>query len=179
MIFIYLLNIIIYFSIQLLKLKYTSSFFKKEERLFNPFEIIFYTQLPIEILKIIVGPLVILQDGYENKYYNIAIILTSLANLFDFLLMKFTFKISKKYNFSTTFFDIKINKNQLIKCALFFYFLFLICLLILAASSFGILNWIKHPREGYQFHRQGAGFFWVISIIVLEIAVFSYYFFLQ
>jgi hypothetical protein len=64
----------------------------------------------------------------------------------------------------------------MISTSLVFYFLFFLSFFLLSSSSFGFLNWIKDPRTGYQFHRVGAGQFWVFAISFLSIsfAIFAF-----
>lgn len=170
MLILYLINLLAYFYIQILKLRYLSKFFKKEDRFFNPFNIVFISQLPIDVLRVVVGPIFILENGVSNKYYNVAIFCSTLSFFVDYLLLKSTFFVSKKYTFVTTSFDFSIKKNRIKISAVFFYVLFFTCLFLLASSSFGFINWLLNPREGYQFHRSGAGFLWVLAISFLSVS---------
>jgi hypothetical protein len=52
--------------------------------------------------------------------------------------------------------------------SILFYCFFLICFIVVSFSSFGIINWIIDPRQGYQFHRTGYGVFYAFSYLFLS-----------
>ena len=171
MIYLFVFNVLLYFFIQVLNVRYISSFFNSETfGKFNPFILIFIFKLPVEIFKVVIGPPLLLEDGVENIYYNIAIFYSTLGLFSEFLLLKFAFFISSKYTIKLGLFNIFPRKNKMIIASFLFYILFFISFYILSSASFGFINWIKDPRTGYQFHRVGLGPFWVFSITFLSIS---------
>lgn len=176
--FIFVINIFLYFYLQFVKLSYISSYFK--DRKFsgiNPFIILFLFKLPIDLFKVVIGPPFILENGIDNIYYNIAILITSLSIFIEYLLLRFTFLISNKYTFNSNTLNIKTRYSRMIYASIVFYFLFFLSFYMLTSSSFGFFNWLKDPRTGYQLHRVGAGQFWVFSISFLSVsfAIFTLY----
>ena len=171
MIYLFVFNVLLYFFIQVLNVRYISSFFKSETfGKFNPFIIIFIFKLPVEIFKVVIGPPLLLEDGVDNIYYNIAIFYSTLGLLVEFLLLKFAFFISSKYTLKLESFNIFPRNDKMIVASIMFYILFFISFYILSSTSFGFINWINDPRTGYQLHRVGVGPFWVFSITFLSIS---------
>lgn len=168
---LYLFNISLYFFVQLLKLRFLSNFFKHNTFAnTNPFIILFIVKLPVDLFKVVIGPLFILEDGVENLYYNISILYTTLNISIDFILLLFAFAISKKYSFRISNLNVRTKYSRMMLASTVFYFLFLISFVLLANNSFGVLNWIRAPRTGYQLHRTGAGQYWVFAISFLSIS---------
>lgn len=169
--FLFLINIFIYFYLQFLKISYLTSYFKNRKFAgTNPFIILFIFKLPVDIFKVVIGPPFILESGIDNIYYNIAILVTSLSLLVEYLLLRFAFLISNKYTFNSYSLKIKTRYSRMIYASIAFYFLFFLSFFLLSSSSFGFLNWIKDPRTGYQLHRMGAGQFWVFAISFLSVS---------
>ncbi|MBK0371267.1 O-antigen polymerase [Flavobacterium agrisoli] len=169
--FLFVINIFIYFYLQFIKLRYLSSYFKNRKFAgTNPFIILFIFKLPVDIFKVVIGPPFILESGIDNIYYNIAILITSVSLLVDYLLLRFAFLVSNKYTFTSYNLNIKTRYSKMIYASIVFYFLFFLSFFLLSSSSFGFLNWIKDPRTGYQLHRMGAGQFWVFAISFLSVS---------
>lgn len=168
---LFFLNIFLYFFIQIIKLRFLSNFFKQNAFAnINPFIILFIVKLPVDLFKIVVGPIFLLDDGIGNVFYNISILFTTLSISIDFILLRFAFLISKKYNFIIRGLNVRTTYSRMLIASIIFYFLFLLCFFLLANHSFGILNWVRAPRTGYQLHRTGAGQYWVFAISFLSIS---------
>lgn len=176
--FIFIINIFVYFFLQIVKLSYISSYFKNRKFSgINPFIILFLFKLPVDLFKVVIGPPFLLENGIENIYYNIAIAITSLSIFVEYLLLRFAFLISNKYTFNSYSLNIKTRYSKMIHASIVFYFLFFLSFYMLTSSSFGFFNWLKDPRTGYQLHRVGAGQFWVFSISFLSVSftIFTLY----
>jgi oligosaccharide repeat unit polymerase len=175
--FLFIINIFIYFYLQFVKLSYISSYFKNRKfSRTNPFIILFLFKLPVDLFKVVIGPPFILENGIENVYYNLAILITSLSIFVEYLLLRFAFLISNKYTFNSYNLNIKTKYSRMIYASIIFYFLYFLCFYLLSSSSFGFINWLKDPRTGYQLHRVGAGQFWVFAISFLSVsfAIFAF-----
>jgi hypothetical protein len=136
----------------------------------NPFLIVFLLQLPVEISRIIVGPYVLLDKGIFDLYFNIAVSMTSLTLLCDFIILYLSWKISSRIKLISETLNYKIRPTKMLLAGIFFYVLFFIFLLLLSSHSFGFINWIMNPRIGYQLHRTGAGQYWVFAISTLSVS---------
>jgi hypothetical protein len=170
---LYSLNLAFYFALYFYKLKFLSSFF--ENTFLNPVWISFLFVLPVEVFKVLLGPAYVLEEGLFDTYFNYAILMTNISNSINFLIMYFAFKISSFNQLKISFFsEMKLGIHSAVKISMFFYILYILFFVLLSQHSFGFVNWIKNPREGYQFHRVGAGGFWVIAISCLSVSFFTY-----
>lgn len=165
-----LLNFIVYLFLSFYKIQYISKTFFKQAGIINPFVIFFLAQFPFDLLKLYIGPFFILENFFSNKYYNTALFINNIGIFSDTILFLISIRLSKKYNIKLNIFNFKTLTQRMIFASILFYFLFLIFFLFLSSHSFGVINWIKSPREGYQLHRTGAGQFWVFAISCLSIS---------
>lgn len=170
MLLAYIINIICYYFVQILKLKYLSSFFRKKDNLINPLVIVFLSQLPVDVFKVVIGPSFLLDGGVTDIYYNLAIVYTTLGLLADYVLLRVVFMISNRYHILIPTFNFRVRLQRMKFAAILFYGMFLVSFVLLASSSFGVVNWIRDPRAGYQFHRMGAGQFWLFAISFLSVS---------
>lgn len=167
--FLYVLNLIFYFALYLYKLRFLSKFFKN--RFLNPVWIPFIFLLPVEIFKVLLGPAYILEEGLFDYYFNYAILMSNLAGCINFFLIYLAFKLSNLYELKTNLSSGKgLNNNSVLKISIIFYLLYILFFILLSQHSFSFFNWIKNPREGYQFHRVGAGGLWTIAISCLSVS---------
>lgn len=174
--FLYVLNLGFYFTLYLYKLRFLSQFFKN--RFLNPVWIPFIFLLPVEIFKVLLGPAYILEDGLFDYYFNYAVLMSNLAGVINFFLIYIAFRLSNIFELKINFFSgKKLGKKSEIQISIFFYLLYLIFFILLSQHSFSFINWIKNPREGYQFHRAGAGGLWTIAISCLSLSfcIFTIY----
>ncbi|OAQ38791.1 hypothetical protein A5893_12135 [Pedobacter psychrophilus] len=142
----------------------------ENKNIFNPFVLLFLVQLPIEISKFIIGPWILLDEGILDKFYNFAILMQNLGLFAELILLLFAARIAKKYTLASSLLNSPINPVKMLRVAFAFYLFFLIFFILLSSHSFGIVNWIKNPRQGYQYYREGVGFLWVFSISCLSIS---------
>jgi len=114
--------------------------------------------------------MLLLDNVTTNVYYNYALFVTNIAACADLLLLFIASIISKRYKFILPGFSFPIYYRKMRYASFFFYSLYVIFFILLSANSFGILNWILSPREGYQLHRVGAGQYWVFAISCLSVS---------
>lgn len=169
MLFAFICNLLFYLLINIYRVRYLSKFFLNKG-FFNPLVVVFIIQLPMEISKIFIGPVLLLDNGVSNAYYNYALFVTNIAACADLLLLLIASIISKRYKFILPGFSFPISYWKMRYASFFFYLLYVVCFILLSASSFGVLNWILSPREGYQLHRAGAGQYWVFAISSLSVS---------
>lgn len=169
MFYLSILNILFFFLIQIIKVRLLS---KKLKGFINPITITFVFTFPIELFKVVLGPAFALEEGLANKYYIFAILMTNVSNVIELMLIKIAFFFSEKKRVTLlpSFINVNINRMRMLCLAFLFLLLYILSFAILAQYSFGIINWILNPREGYQYHRNGVGVMWALSISFLSIA---------
>ena len=168
----FILSIIVYFFILIWKVKYLvnllpekSSFFK-----FNPITIFFWLKLPIDIFKIIIGPIFIIQNIAEYYYVGLAVLLASLSEILELFLLWILTPISNKLKLNLNFKEYLVKKINYNFLSYFFFILFMINFYLLASKEFGLINWLLNPREGYQLFRMGSGQYWAFSVTFLSLS---------
>lgn len=167
--FLCILNIFFYYFLLVAKVWFFSSKLKKPGFI-NPFTIVFFAQLPVDLCRIIIGPGFILEKGLFDEYYNFAVLMTSVGLLSEFVILYITYLLAYKIKLTSSNFGYSIKRGRMLLAASSFYFLYLIFFVLLASHSFGLVNWISNPRLGYQLHRTGAGQFWVFAISTLSVS---------
>ncbi len=143
----------------------SSNFFK-----FNPVTIFFWLKLPIDIFKIIIGPLFIIQINDNYFYVGLAILLSAFSELLELFLFYFLKPFLNKIKINLNFNEYKVNKINYIPLSILFFFLFLVSFYLLATKEFGLINWLLNPREGYQLYRLGSGQYWALSVTFLSLS---------
>jgi hypothetical protein len=139
----------------------------------NPFTIILMLDLPIQFMRLLVGPMLLIDEGLFDTGYQLAIamgtllIASQLAGLLFFLRVFKTIRIEYRLPFS----EVKLSSRDLAKTSKFFVFIYGVSMYMLASSDFGVVNWLMNPREGYQLHRQGLGHWYGLAISSLSVAM--------
>lgn len=142
----------------------------------NPFSISLAVSLPVEILKIIGGPILLIEDGLLDIGYQYSILMTSVLLIFQAAGAVFFYRISNTINVQRfmPFKKILLKKMDLKRISIFFLLGYIFSILMLANADFGVANWILNPREGYQLHRTGLGHWYALATSFLAVSyVFS------
>lgn len=152
---------------------YYTKFFKLS--IINPITILFIITVPVEIFKTFIGPFFFLEKSLLNPYFNYAILITNISLLTKLLTTIFFFKYfksKKKFinNLNAIKFKFFFSPLRMKRISRLFFFFFLICFIILASHSFGVINWLMNPRVGYQLHRTGVGAFYALSLTFLSLS---------
>jgi oligosaccharide repeat unit polymerase len=166
---IYILNVTFAIFMSIYPTYFLSKFYHLSR--INPLSIDLIVTLPVTISTIVLGPAHLLNDGLFDKYFNFAILMNNVALVCKFILMYFVLNALNRMHEVENIFNkpvkFTIDKNRLRLLAILFLFLFFISFIGLS-SSFGIINWLKNPREGYQYHRTGLGYLYLFSIVTLS-----------
>ncbi len=177
---LYFLNLIIYVFLECYCPVYLSK--KMGLGIVSPITIVAYSTLPIILFKAFIGPAFLLNDGLFNKYYNYAILMTSIALLGKFFLIKYSILFFKRYKITRSIANSfsphwHIAPKRLFIAATILLLMGFFCFLLVATHSYGVINWILDPRTGYQLHRTGAGQFFALAILFYSIAftIFTIY----
>ena len=169
---LFIFSFILYFSILIIKTKFLikqlperSSLFK-----FNPISIYFWLSFPIELFKIIIGPIIITTLNEDYFFIGVAILFATLSNLIELLIIYIISKNITMYNFRYNFKEIKTNCINFKPLSFIFFLLFAISFYLLASKQFGLFNWLTNPRLGYQLYRDGSGQYWILSVSFLALS---------
>lgn len=168
---LYVLNMVVYLFLSIYYPIYISRYFKLS--LLNPILVIFLVSLPVALFKTFVGPLYALDNGLFNPYFNYALLMTNLSLTIEFIM---TSLLLKTFSNRRIFYDIiyayapkwKVSRKKMLYVSFFFLLLAGLFFFLLASHSFGIVNWLKAPRVGYQLHRTGAGQYFAFSLLCLS-----------
>ncbi|MDR2407315.1 MAG: hypothetical protein LBE13_04275 [Bacteroidales bacterium] len=139
----------------------------------NPITITIIFSLGLELFRVIIGPIVLIQNGLFNRYYQYALWITNLDLFIGFVITVLLIKFFSR-NFFTNRIAERIHCNKKIKrqhivfLGIFFFIAALFFFYKLANTSFSIMQWIKEPRIGYQYHRTGAGHFYALFLLSLS-----------
>ena len=168
---IYILNVAFCIFITLYPAYYFSRFYRMG--LVNPFTIDVLVTFPVTMSTLIIGPANLIDSGLFNKYYNFAVLMTSISLVCKFILTYVLLFYLNKSEKLAEIFDkpvkFEVTEKKMLWLGVFFLFLFFICFLLLTAD-FGFINWVKAPREGYQNHRKSLGPFYGLSITCLSVS---------
>lgn len=161
---------LLYFVISVVRSKFLINILSPNATIFefNPISIYFWIKLPIDLFKILFGPLFLIENKEDYKYVAIAIAFSCLSDALELFLMFLIKPLAKKIK--VEFSNFKIFHINFKPLGYFFFLLFLLSFYILASTKFGFFNWILNPREGYQLYRSGAGQYWVLSVNFLAIS---------
>ncbi|MEZ9259981.1 hypothetical protein AB4125_20680 [Vibrio splendidus] len=143
----------------------------------NPLLFIFILDFSFEFLKVVVAPEVCYplnyfcySDGIVNENQIAVVILSCIRMLAFNIVITIFLSFCDNYKPIVTLPYIEVKDIDLKMISYLFYLLFLLSLFILASSSFGVLSWLVSPREGYQFHREGAGVFFAAALSFLSLS---------
>lgn len=153
-------------------------YFTKQFKLdyMNPIIIYYGLNIGLDIFKVILGPLVLVNKGLYNEYYQHALLITNLQLLIKYfaviVFLKFI-RHNRKINTLERRLDKTLNiryiiNNRIVICICIIFMAMLLSFVLLASHSFSVIDWIKSPRTGYQKHREGAGFFYAVYLTCLS-----------
>lgn len=167
---IYLLNILV----AMLLMFWPVWFARTQIRLpwVNPFSIVLIVTLPIELMRLFVGPLFLIDDGLFDTGYQYALLMTSMLALMQLMGAVFFFRFSRSVcvHRYLPFQRVTIGRPGLRRGARFFLFVYVIALLALANAEYGIWNWLLNPRLGYQLFRTGQGHWFALATSALSVS---------
>jgi hypothetical protein len=138
----------------------------------NPFSIAWVIALPIQFMKLIAGPWVLLDDWLMDGGYQFALLMTNLAAFAQwggtviFFHLSGLLRIERWLPGQAT----ELRQRDFGRAKLWFLALFTISLTLLASAEFGVLNWLANPRTGYQMYRTGQGHWFAAAVNFLSVA---------
>ena len=170
MTYLYSLNI----AASVLLLLWPAWFARTQLRLpwINPFSITLMVTMPVELMKLFVGPIFLIDGGLFDTGYQYALLMAGLLALAQAAGAVFFFHFAKSFRAYRylPFQRISLGRRDMRRGALFFLLVFFIALFLLANAEFGVLNWFQNPRMGYQMYRAGQGHWYALATSALSVS---------
>ncbi|MFB3946052.1 hypothetical protein ACE1V3_04360 [Aeromonas veronii bv. sobria] len=141
---------------------------------FNPLLLLVVIYIPTVVAPLYIGPLVLIDGGYFNPYFQFAVLMTNLSLVCSFFLevifFNFLLKIKGVEWFFLRVYSKNITRKKINIIEFMFFFMAISLFFFMAESSFGVINWIMDPRSGYQYYRDGFGAIYALSLSCLSVA---------
>lgn len=168
---LYSINILISILVIFLPAWYSNKYLRLP--IFNPISLILVVFFPFQIMKIIVGPYYTIEGGLFNLGYQYALLMNNLFYSFELISIITLFSIFKNLKIENFYIFNNLNtSSKNIKFNMWIYLLIYIILMVeLMNSEYGILNWLMNPREGYQNFRAGHGFIFALALSALSMSL--------
>ncbi len=142
----------------------------------NPFTIALTATIPIDLMKLFLGPLYLMDDGLEGVSYQFAILMGNLYIASQLIAVLVAFRFSKSIGILKylPLSKISLSNNDFKRIGIIYFLLFMVVFYLLASAEFGVLNWLSNPREGYQLYRVGHGQWYALAISFLAVSFLSF-----
>lgn len=142
-------------------------------RLRNPFVLMWVFATPIFLLRLLVGPSVLIAGGLSDPFFLKAIwietVTVGVSTLYSVILIlicqRSILSLLPTVEDGTTF--CRRSRLQFLGAA--FFGLGFISVAVMASREFGIVNWLLNPRSGYQFHRDSQGHWFALAVNCLAV----------
>lgn len=139
----------------------------------NPFTISLVIGLPVQLMKLFGGPLGLFEEGLFDLGYQYALLMGNVLVLAQTLGLLFFFRCfallrAEKY---LPLQNVVLRSRELDRGALVFLLIFLVAFYSLSSAEYGVLNWLRNPREGYQLYRSGQGHWYALAISALAVSM--------
>lgn len=141
-------------------------------RWFNPFSLSWLVGLPVQLMKLIAGPAVLLTEGLADKGYQFALLMTDLSFFAQLLGVTVFYRLAEYWRLDRFVAnrELPLAGSDFARVKWFFVAIFWLSLLLLASAEFGIVNWLLNPRDGYQHYRTGQGHWYALAVNCLAAA---------
>ncbi len=164
---VYFLNI----AVSVLLLFWPLWFARTQLRLpwINPFSIVLMVAAPVELMRLFIGPLFLIEGGLFDTGYQYALLMANLLAMAQAAGALTFFRFSRRRLALEHAISICLFRGGLPwakGCASgsgFFLLIFLLALFALANADYGVVNWLLNPRMGYQFYRTGQGHWYHVA----------------
>jgi len=138
----------------------------------NPFSITLLVTVPVELMRLFIGPLFLVEGGLFDVGYQYALLMTNVLALMQATGAVFFLRFFKSMGVHRylPFQQVLLGRMDLRRGAHLFIVVFMVALLALASSEYGVTNWILNPRMGYQFYRTGQGHWYALATSALSVS---------
>lgn len=143
----------------------------------NPLTITMAVWLPVEVMKLFVGPLLLIDGGLWDAGFQYAVLMNNVLVISQTAGLVVAFRVASTLRIErfTPFRSLHLSPKVLRKASYFFLLLFAFAFYRLASAEFGVLNWIINPRTGYQLYRVGQGHWYALAISAISVAALLSY----
>lgn len=168
---IYALNI----AVSMLLLFWPVWFARTQIRLpwINPFSIVMVVTVPVELMRLFVGPLFLIEGGLLDTGYQYALLMSNVLVLMQVVGAVFFFRYFRAMGAHRylPFQRVTLGRRDMLRGSRLFLLVFCGALFALANAEFGILNWLQNPRTGYQLYRFGQGHWYALATSALSVSM--------
>lgn len=139
----------------------------------NPLTVVVAINLPVQLMKLYVGPMLLVQDGLFDEGYQFAVLMSNVFTVAQTVSMIFFYRLfaSLRIERALPFRRLLLDRRDLKHGEWLFAALFLLAFYLLASAEFGLGNWLANPRIGYQLYRTGQGHWYAVAISSLSVAM--------
>ena len=169
--FLYIANLIAAFFLMLAPVWFSTRYVRLP--LLNPFTLLFLIGLPVELMKVYIGPMMLISLGLFDEAYQYALLMGNLYLLMKLIGMIFFYQLFGAMQIEKVlpFRHRLISSKDLHRGKLLFLSVFFLSFYLLASAEYGLVNWLSNPRLGYQFFRSGHGHLYAIAISAMSVAM--------
>jgi len=145
--------------------------------LVNPLTILLLVWVPVQLMMLLAGPTVLIEDGVANPGFQYAVLMNNVLMVSQTCGTVFFFKLAKACRLERflPFRAVPLSPRQLRRASWVFIAIFACSFCLLASAEMGILAWIANPRFGYQFYRVGHGHWFALCVSALSVAAMLAY----
>jgi hypothetical protein len=140
----------------------------------NPLSIHVAVNVPVELMKLVVGPMFLIEDGLFDIGYQYAIAASNLNTICEVIGVIFSLRLFGYLHVEKLLPSLmtRLSSAGLRNASTLFLSLFIAFFFLLSSNEFGFFNWILNPREGYQLHRSGQGLWFALAIYSLAVSFY-------
>jgi len=138
----------------------------------NPFSIVLMVAAPVELMRLFIGPLFLIEGGLFDSGYQYALLMANLLALSQATGALFFFRFSGSIGAHRylPFQQVSLGRRDTLRGARFFLLVFCLALFALANAEYGVVNWFLNPRMGYQYYRTGQGHWYALATSALSVS---------
>lgn len=169
--FLYIANLIAAFLLMLTPVWFSTRYVRLP--LINPFTLLFLIGFPVELMKVYIGPMMLLSLGLFDEGYQFALLMGNLFLLMQLISLIFFYQLfgAMQIEKIVPFRHRLMSSKDLYRGKLLFLSIFFLSFYLLASAEYGLVNWLSNPRIGYQLFRSGQGHLYAIAISAMSVAM--------
>jgi len=138
----------------------------------NPFSIVMIVTVPVELMRLFVGPFFLIEGGLFDSGYQYALLMSNVLALMQAAGAVFFFRYFRTMGVHRylPFQRVTLDRRDMLRGSRLFLLVFCAALFALANAEFGVLNWFQNPRTGYQLYRAGQGHWYALATSALSVS---------
>lgn len=142
-------------------------------RILNPITVPMFIGIPVELMKLLVGPVILIDGGLWNAGFQYAVLMTNVFTVSQIAGTLFFYRLAGELHIENhlPYRGFVLTSRHLYCSGIFFFAIFALAFLTLASSHIGVIEWVKNPRVGYQLYRVGEGYWYAIAVNALSVSM--------